>query len=260
MALRPEKKLLPLVLSAKASNWSERRHDQEELGREFQKAKDKALQRDGYRCRFCGFYSRTDMEVSHLDSDHGNNDISNLAASCFFCHSLDHIGHSGSLKESVLIWLPEISQAQLNHIVRTCVVARFTCCDQPITASAKPGQKVSPIAEGPSILAAADAVMAALSDRAGEAERLVGTSSAKEMGNILQDMAIQRPDLYDQRGERLYGIRLFNLGVKMANGKNVISDHVKQWISPQDSGAYATGLKADTWKNIMTSVLGISQF
>lgn len=100
--------------------------------------------------------------------------------------------------------------------------------------------------------------MAALQDRSAEAAKLIGTSDPKELGSILQDIAIQRPDIYETRGEILNGIRLMNLGKKMSNDKDILVEHVRAWIDPKTNGPYSSGLKADSWSEIMRDVLGIS--
>ncbi|QHM90231.1 HNH endonuclease [Acetobacter pasteurianus] len=256
---KTDQPLLPLILSVKAANWRMNDQDQDHADREFQKIREKALQRDGYRCRFCNFFSRKFQEVHHKDDDHHNNTLDNLVTACFMCHSVQHIGLSGHMKESVLIWLPEISQAALNHLIRSCIVARFTCTETPLSPpGTPPNRKIAPYADGGEILSAAESVMAALQDRSAEAAKLIGTSDPKELGSILQDIAIQRPDIYETRGEILNGIRLMNLGKKMSNDKDVLVEHVRAWIDPKTNGPYSSGLKADSWSEIMRDVLGIS--
>lgn len=76
------------------------------------------LERDGHTCVYCGFYCQRFQEVHHLDGDHDNNLPENLITACSFCHATQHVGLAGKEGRGSLIWLPEMSQAALNHAVR----------------------------------------------------------------------------------------------------------------------------------------------
>ncbi len=76
-------------------------------------------QRDDYRCRYCGFRSGVHQEVVNIDGNYLNNRVSNLATACCFCQQcmfLSAIG-SGTGSSGKLIWLPEMTQGQLNALV-----------------------------------------------------------------------------------------------------------------------------------------------
>lgn len=88
------------------------------------------LQRAQYTCVACTVKSVDGMEVHHKDCNHANNTDENFAPECVFCHPVNHIGElanrftradeselSGGM--SHLAYLPEISQADLSHLMRT---------------------------------------------------------------------------------------------------------------------------------------------
>lgn len=87
----------------------------------FQQIRPKVLMRDDYTCQGCGFTSVNDqhapsgfLEVHHIDDDHHNNELDNLVTLCPYCHQVFTLGRRGDLFSAIPIWLPEISQAELN--------------------------------------------------------------------------------------------------------------------------------------------------
>jgi intracellular multiplication protein IcmJ len=111
--------LLPIALSAKRANWQ--RFMNRKANKSFLGIRDKVLSRDDYACRYCGFQSKQYQEILNIDQNYENNHFDNLATACQFCSQcffLDAIGLDGK-SGATLIFLPEISQADLNHFCRT---------------------------------------------------------------------------------------------------------------------------------------------
>ncbi len=106
--------LYPIKLSATPEVWrlfSVRKADQA-----FHGFKQRVLERDSHTCRYCGFQARKHQEVVNLDNDYRNNKLSNLVTSCCFCSQcffLEAVGQD-DYGGGVLIFLPEVSQADLN--------------------------------------------------------------------------------------------------------------------------------------------------
>ncbi len=63
---------------------------------DFARQRPKALERDGHACRWCGWRLEGAMEVHHLDDDHANNALANLATACRLCHGACHVGFQGA--------------------------------------------------------------------------------------------------------------------------------------------------------------------
>ncbi|WP_235603457.1 hypothetical protein [Piscirickettsia litoralis] len=74
-----------------------------------------------YRCQYCQVFCKEWYEIINIDGNYDNNYHNNLACACKLCancllmdqYTLSYIG------ESKLIFLPEISQADLNLVVVT---------------------------------------------------------------------------------------------------------------------------------------------
>lgn len=242
MALRP----LPLVLSVKCENWRMYDKDSGEADAEFQRVRKKALERDNHTCRFCGFRHLKYQEVHHLNDDHADNRTENLVTACPFCHMVQHIGLAGRNEEAVLIWLPEIGQDRLHHIVRTALVAQRAA----EVSKSDPRAQAAIVRTFREASDAAKAALAALRARQAEAEARLGTSDPLEIGNA---MLLLPDQAYAKRGETLAGFRLLPLGRRQQDREDVMQKQIDSWT--EAGGPYAT-LKPNSWIGLMRSVLG----
>lgn len=112
--------LLPIVITAKRGNWS--RFHSRKSNKSFQNLEQQILARDQNTCRYCGFNSAKYQVVVNINHDYspGQSVPDNLATACIFCAQcffLDALGHENSWG-GTLIYLPEISQPDLNHFCR----------------------------------------------------------------------------------------------------------------------------------------------
>lgn len=109
-----------LVLSVKRGVWRRDDRQSETADRAFQAARPKVIARDRSRC-ICGFQSEI-QDVHHIDDDHTNNQLENLVTACPLCHGVRHIGQVGVSGEGRILYLPELSQEDINHLQRTCFI------------------------------------------------------------------------------------------------------------------------------------------
>ena len=72
--------------------------------------------RDAYTCQYCAFQALEYQEVINLDGNYQNNRLSNMATACCFCTQCLFLQAVGldEMSGGQLIYLPEISQADLN--------------------------------------------------------------------------------------------------------------------------------------------------
>jgi intracellular multiplication protein IcmJ len=111
--------LLPLGLRAERGNWQ--RFMNRKANKAFAVVRDKVFARDNFTCRYCGFQIKEFQEVLNIDQNYDNNQLDNLVTACHFCAQcffLDSVGLDGK-SGGTIIYLPEISQADLNHFSRT---------------------------------------------------------------------------------------------------------------------------------------------
>lgn len=109
--------LLPLTLGA-------RREDQQlfllrQRDPAFAPFAEAVLIRDNYCCRFCGFKSRLRQAIVNIDGNYQHNQIANLAVACPFCCQSIFLGMASGQEPGggKLIWMPEMTQGQLNSLV-----------------------------------------------------------------------------------------------------------------------------------------------
>lgn len=108
---------MKLVLQAFGNNWE--RFKQRKRNAAFMKVRAEVLNRDHYTCQFCRFESPS-LEVINRDNNYSNNIENNLVAACSLCAKctlLDSYGIDYAGKDR-MVYCPELSQEQLNHLSR----------------------------------------------------------------------------------------------------------------------------------------------
>jgi len=206
---------LPLAPSAHASAWTTEpdgggREDLAEL----------IFRRDDYRCRFCGHHAPGWQEIFHLDGDHANWSPDNLATACTLCHGAQHLGRPMVEQEFVLIWLPDMSQAALNMVVRHIQLILYAH-DEP------PDMSEPPRCEDPRPLDAV-AAYSALAAEAQTLEARIHTASPRELGAALLNLA-DAPR--DRLAGLLGGIRLLHKGRHFRAGRDVYPQILADWAA-----------------------------
>ncbi len=150
--------------------------------------KQKVFERDGHTCRCCGFKSMKYQDTLFLNGRPDDLRLENMATSCIFCHQCFNLEQVTAMRSGVLIWLPELSQAELHHVVRAIFVAR--------------------ISQGP-VAEAARRALDVLMKRRDEARARLGTDDVYILSSVLKDYISSKA--YDMRSEKLDGIRLLPL-------------------------------------------------
>ena len=112
----------------------------------------------------------------------------NLTTTCIFCHQCFFLDDVSKMRSGILLWLPEISQADLHHIARALYVAR--------------------ISQGPMSDTARQILDTLMTRRADVRER-IGTDDPSVLSTVLQDYISRKR--YAERDKRLDGVRLFPL-------------------------------------------------
>ena len=150
--------------------------------------KQKIFERDKHTCQCCGFEAQKYQEVHHITSNKNDDRESNLTTLCIFCHQCFNLENVNTMRSGVLIWLPEITQARLNHIARAIYVAR--------------------ISQGP-MAEAARKTLDILMARREEVKNRLGTDDPYILASVLQDYLGDKH--YHYRDKKLGGVRLFPL-------------------------------------------------
>jgi intracellular multiplication protein IcmJ len=108
--------MIPLVLSASKASWQAPTEHGSKLLDEVLHAT--ITKKYNGICQYCGWVDFLGNQVSHLDENHLNNDEKNLVLACPLCHQCLHLGKVGLADGGRMIWAPEVSQIELNHLAR----------------------------------------------------------------------------------------------------------------------------------------------
>lgn len=153
-----------------------------------EETRQKIFERDNNTCQYCGYQSNKFHLIHVKDGNPLNKKDDNLATSCIFCHQCFHLDQIGDMKSGVLIWMPELTQAQLHHLARSLYVARIT--------------------QGPMAETARKTLEMVMNRREQAIER-IKTDDPQILSLVLKDYLDKKQ--YEKRIEKLEGIRLFPL-------------------------------------------------
>jgi len=133
---------------------------------------------------------------------------------CVQCHLVRHLDRPHIDAEAIVGWIPEISQAALNRIIRElhCQLHRTQA-----GFSARPGPHY---------------VSRALNERVGVATKILGTSCASELA---QSLALLRPATYAERYRLLGGIRIMAAGQFFVDGEDIYPQILDDWCKTADT-------------------------
>lgn len=206
-------RFLPLGLLSHPSSWAS---EPDEAGRE--ELVKRVFVRDNHACRFCGHRSAHWQAVFHLDGDHDNWILENLATACTLCHGAQHLGRPRVSDEMMLIWLPDVSQAALNSIVR-----RIQLVLHAHGEAAHLGQ--TPRSQSPRVYAALRAYHG-LAAEAATVEDRIHTSNPRDLGAALLTL---KPGDRGRLPAALGGIRLLHRGRHFVRGRDVYPEILAAW-------------------------------
>jgi len=186
---------------------------------------EKILNRDDYTCRFCGFRSEQYQRVIFAAEPR------EFVASCTFCEQCLYLERTGLTGTGALLWLPEIGQAELNHIARAIYIARATN-DKIAEDAAK--------------------ALEALSARKAEVKKRLGSDDPLLLATALHESLSDEE--YQGVATKLDGVRFLASDKHVARGPKGDADQfpamIKYWCS--GDGPYAD-LPASKWLNLFKS-------
>jgi intracellular multiplication protein IcmJ len=189
--------------------------------------------RDEQTCQCCGFKADKYQDVHFLDNNPKNLAEDNLVTLCIFCHQCFNLEQATSMRAGVLIWLPEISQIDLHHIMRAVYVAR--------------------ISQGP-MAEAARVTLDTLMDRREEARRRIQTDDPYVLSVVLKDFLTSK--YYGERNEKLQGIRLLPLDRRLIKESDLEFNQFPQILAYWRSKDGPFGGRAPTlWTNLYKNAL-----
>jgi intracellular multiplication protein IcmJ len=116
--------MFDLHLDAQVDNW--RLFNTRAKDPRFKDTKDFILERDNHQCQFCGFSAKSHMEVVNLNGNYLDNKTTNMVTTCSICQQCHFVDMVGNYENSggLIVYLPEISQGQLNALAHVLFAAK----------------------------------------------------------------------------------------------------------------------------------------
>lgn len=194
---------------------------------------EKIILRDAGACRCCGFTSKKFQRVIYLRDIDEKAKEDELVTVCTFCEMTANLDRAGLTGAGHLIWLPEMTQADVNNAVRALYVAIESGSD-PLAKAAR---------------RTLDVLMA----RRAEAKKRLGTDDPLLLATALQEQVDAKT--YAARLKKLEGLRFLPLDrfFALQGGKevNVFPVMLSYWMSPE--GPFGK-LPVDQWTKLFEEV------
>lgn len=194
---------------------------------------DKVMSRDSFSCRCCGFQSKKYQRVlfaSDVSPDEKGDD---LVTVCTFCELTALLDRAANGSGGHLIWLPELSQGELNNVMHALYVARESD-DEALAKAAK---------------RTVDVLMA----RRAEAKKRLGTDDPALLATALHEQLDDTA--YAARVKKLEGIRFLSPDRYFVRqrGKdvNLFPAMLAYWASPE--GPYGK-VPVSEWTKLFADV------
>ncbi|MCI5060376.1 MAG: type IVB secretion system protein IcmJDotN [Alphaproteobacteria bacterium] len=199
--------------------------------------RQKILERDDHTCRFCGFQSSKYQDVHFVDNDPTNLQMDNMITSCIYCHQCFDLEKVAEMNSGVLIWLPEIEQAELNHIARAIYVARIS--QGTMSETAKKTLEV-------------------LMSRREDVKQRIDTDDPYVLATVMKDFL--GPRHYAMREKKLEGVRLFPLDRRIIKEGDLEFNQFPQILAYWRSKDGPFGGKVPSqWKNFYAELVASGQ-
>lgn len=181
----------PITLGVSRPHWGPP-NPRRAVGQISDNATTHVFSRDDHTCQCCGFRSEKYQKLLHLNGDMRDFAEDNVLTVCVFCHQCFHLEEVAKMGSGMLVWLPEIEQADLHHLMRAIYVGR--------------------VAQGP-LADAARSASETLHGRGEEAKKRLGSTDPAALAIVMRDFLPQQ--VYTQMQAKMDGIRLLPLDRRM---------------------------------------------
>lgn len=191
MANNKDNGFIPIVFDSGAIDWIDESKNFKNT--EFAQAKEKCFSDYDNTCQYCGY--KTDkthtsgcgLEILHLDGNGNNHNQKNIIPICSYCRACFNLSYAEE-KGCSLIYAPEFNQYELSYIYRLLFIYRDK-------VSGNVNGKKTPKRMGSDnsnylkdMLDSLEVLNTSLMSRGEYAKRILGTSSAGELGTVIENI------------------------------------------------------------------------
>jgi len=199
--------MMDLLPAVKLKIWRQDDARSHEADAEFEKIHASIIVRDKRTCQGCGMRTRASttsesgyFHVHHIDDNHANNDVGNLVTLCPFCHDVFHIGNAGAQGRASAMWLPQVSQNDLNILFHAMFILMYRGLSDP-----QANEQDKDYASKASDLYAQ--ICSTVHNDELEVRLGAGMANLRRIGEALAWLGHNKPEAYANRHRFLYGLR-----------------------------------------------------
>lgn len=230
--------LIPLRLNAVSGSWRLLDKNFTSDSHEWEVTKKTVFERDDYCCCFCNFKSRRYQEVYHLDDNHDNDELDNLATACSFCHQIQHIGLAGLTNSGYLAWIPELAQDEVNHLLRAKFIVDYWLANK---------MSGTQMASAKDYVRASQALDMDLKARSEMIKTVIGTDSPLVLGDAI--IATSEKIGVKERDVALSGLRLVPSGTMLRGEADLVPKMLAHWTDK--TGPFANNNMPQNWIGLL---------
>ena len=235
---------IPLIFSAKSKNIHQYEGYPNRHQIKFARARKKAFIRDNYVCQCCDFHDKSNQQLHYLDNDFSNINLDNLVTICPLCSQTFRINDLSRRKSSILIWLPEISQANLNNLIRAMLIVKYQNSTELLAMPVKDTESIDS-----SLHLAMEEIITLFQFRIGKAKTKIRTNDPYILARAL--LSLPKTD-YELRDQFLTALRILPSEVLTPTCNPATKIIVDSWFSK--TGPFF-GLMPATWQNLYQPIL-----
>lgn len=216
-------------------------HDpmREEADEAFRKIRGSVLARDKFICRFCRMSTQPAPDrpggyftVHHINDDHHDSRMENLATACPFCHQVFHAGMAARGNEpGIAIWLPQIGQFELNRYCHVLFAFMEMAEDKDLK-----------IKDLDVLVQKAETIYHALQDAKADLKRIFG-EQAPDLKKLAGCIAKLPEGLYAAREKALGGVRILPI-------RDAYRTEIRFWAE-----RHRKNLPLSTWETLLKNAL-----
>ena len=230
---------IPLIFTAKTVNMPSQNHQSNKFHQQHMVARNETLLRDNYVCQCCDFFDQSNQVLHFLDGNYINFNQSNLATICLLCHQTFSINDETKRNSTKLIWLPELSQANLNNLVRALLIIKYRESTKFLATALKDTNTIAN-----SLTLTMQAMISLFQSRENKALVKFCTSDPYILAEALQSIPHSK---YEMRDKFLVGLRILPSELFTEETNQATADIVESWY--QENGTFSS-LSPTTWRNL----------
>ena len=233
---------IPLTFFAKTNNKTVINNKSSQFYQDYVITQNLVHQRDDFICQCCDFRDQTNQQLLFIDGNFSNFEQSNLATICSLCHQSFCIGDITMRNDSKIIWLPELSQVKLNHLVRPMFIVKYRSANEFLAKT---------LADTGNIAYSLNATMQHLIAFFKSRENLIiarfGTSDPFQFAEAIQTIPQSTTKTCEQH---LANLRIIPSEIFSSDLHPTTTEMVASWY--QEQGAFFH-ISPTTWLNLLQS-------